>query len=422
MNAQRSLLWVGFCSVVMVGAATRPCAALPQIDVSNDVGGSSADITLMRNNFWAQSFTVTADGLLTQVDVQIGKYAGAERDVQFELHRLVGGAPTMNESDAILISSIPIDSIPLIESLADPPPFVSVDVSAAGIHAQPGDQYAFALIRGGTGPAVVWRSEPNSYADGSGFYRSLLNQPWTPSVEEFGFQTWVDATPTAPYKLYLEPTYDVSYRPGEVSSLVEGETALVIGGFPGYEDFPEQRPILEFPLADIPSGAVIQAAHLDLDFYVSSGAPRIEITGFAGDGLASLDDGTTIGTQLAITGPTNASSPNELPINAEFINSLRGQASHAGLRLRSLDVPEYVGFVSSDSNSTISLPPRLVIEYTLPQPGDANGDGHVDGLDYLVWASHFEQGPNDVRAVPEPITVGLLLLGSAMTMLRRRVA
>ncbi|MCA9100604.1 MAG: hypothetical protein KDA63_05630 [Planctomycetales bacterium] len=37
-----------------------------------------------------------------------------------------------------------------------------------------------------------------------------------------------------------------------------------------------------------------------------------------------------------------------------------------------------------------------------PANGDLNFDGVVDGLDYLEWASNFGQGPNDALAVPEP--------------------
>jgi hypothetical protein len=41
----------------------------------------------------------------------------------------------------------------------------------------------------------------------------------------------------------------------------------------------------------------------------------------------------------------------------------------------------------------------------------------VDGLDYIHWATHYGQGPNDAVAVPEPgalllCTLGLLALGT----------
>jgi hypothetical protein len=354
------------------------------IDASNDVGGGSAALEIRPNNFRAQSFTATSGGLLSRVDVQVGKFAGATGDVRFELRPLVGGFPTTDDRGMLFMSTININDIPVINSLADPPPFVSVDVTSAGIHAQPGEQFAISLRRSGGSPAAAWRSRPNSYAGGAGFFRSLLTSPWSNSAEEYGFQSWIDPTPSAPYKLRIDPTFDMTYRPGAVSSLIEGEQETYVGGIPGSTQLPEQRPVMEFSLANLPAGAIIQGAHLDLDFYVSSGAPRIEITGFAGDGLASFADATSTGTQLTITGPTNATSPPELSLSASYIDALRGQASHVGLRLRGLDGSQYVGFTLSEDDSTVTLPPRLVIEYTL-LPGDFNQDGAVDGADYVVW-------------------------------------
>ena len=53
--------------------------------------------------------------------------------------------------------------------------------------------------------------------------------------------------------------------------------------------------------------------------------------------------------------------------------------------------------------------------------GDNTGDATVDGLDYLVWAGNYGQGPNDVVAVPEPVSLALLVFGhSTMTIRRRR--
>lgn len=55
-----------------------------------------------------------------------------------------------------------------------------------------------------------------------------------------------------------------------------------------------------------------------------------------------------------------------------------------------------------------------------PRNGDLNGDDKVDGLDYLLWAGNFGQGPNDGVAVPEPYTWALLISGAVVPMRRRR--
>ena len=435
--AQR-LLAVG----VVVSLAGH-CWAVATLDASNDVGGSSTARELKSNNFWAQSFTVSTDGLLSKIDVQLGKFPGATGDVEFAIRPLVGGLPTINDRERLFVSTIDVNDIPVINSLADPPPFVSVDVTGAGIHAQPGDVYAISMRRGGVvTPTSAWHSKPNSYADGTGFFRSLLNVPWSPNVDDLGFQTWIDPEPTAPFKLRVDPTFDVEYRPGEVSSLIEGEASLVVGGSPGSTTFPEQRPIMEFPLVDLPVNAIVEGAHLEFDYFVSSGAPRMEVTGFSGDGLASFTDATEAGTILAITGPTSASSPGEMPIDTDFVASLVGEASHLGIRMRSLDLPQYVGFTTLEAHSSLA-PTRLVIDYTLPQEGDFNLDGVVDGddltdpvdgwearygvdldgNDFLAWQRQVGSGVQSfsgAQAVPEPSTSILLVGVTAIGMLTRR--
>ena len=50
----------------------------------------------------------------------------------------------------------------------------------------------------------------------------------------------------------------------------------------------------------------------------------------------------------------------------------------------------------------------------------ANGDGNVDGDDFLVWQNKFPY-PAALAKTPEPASLGLLALGGLM-MLRRRVA
>lgn len=216
------------CSVGLAAwllLSTRLHAA-PMLDAQNDVGGGAAALTLRPNNFWAQSFTVGAAGLLTQIDVQVGKFEGAAGDVTFELRPIVDGLPTINDNERLYRTTLPIDEIPVINSLLDPPAFVSVDVTDLGLRVEPGEQYAISLRRSGGTPIAAWRSQPNSYADGAGYFRNLLNVPWSASIEDLGFQTWIDPTPSAPYKLRIGAAFDMQYRPGETPTLIEGETTL----------------------------------------------------------------------------------------------------------------------------------------------------------------------------------------------------
>ena len=52
--------------------------------------------------------------------------------------------------------------------------------------------------------------------------------------------------------------------------------------------------------------------------------------------------------------------------------------------------------------------------------GDFNDDGWIDGLDYLLWAANYGQGPLDAVAVPEPGGWVLLLTGGVWIIRRRQ--
>ena len=57
---------------------------------------------------------------------------------------------------------------------------------------------------------------------------------------------------------------------------------------------------------------------------------------------------------------------------------------------------------------------------TLHSEGDANGDGHVDGLDFLRWQQEHTGGVASLAAVPEPISLQLLVLGGLLSLRRHR--
>lgn len=195
-------------------------------------------------------------------------------------------------------------------------------------------------------------------------------------------------TPSPTRTITLAPTFDVKAIPGAVRSITDGETTLYIGlGFDAQS--PEERPIFEFPLAGIPKNATITSATLKLDPNASSGSPRIEAVAYAGDGLASISDITIPGTVAATSGPVSAALDSiELNLNAGVVQSLLAEATHLGLRLRSVDVPLYVGVRSSES--TFGVPPQLSVTFTLPtHAADFNNDGRVDNLDLAKWKSDF---------------------------------
>jgi uncharacterized delta-60 repeat protein len=245
----------------------------------------------------------------------------------------------------------------------------------------------------------------------------------------------------------LAPLFDVKASVwGTIRSVTDGEASLFAGlGFDASN--PEERPIFEFPISGIPAGAAITAATLTVDPYASSGTPRLEVQAFAGDGVASLSDITSPATIAGTTGPVSASDNLiEIQLTPSVLQALLDDGDFLGLRIRSLDVPEYVGFGASEA--TFGTPPRLTLTYEIPQvPGDftvdglvtaadltawkaaygkgqgadADKDGDTDGADFLLWqrqlgsASAAKAG----AAVPEPTAI-LLTLAAGLALAPRR--
>ena len=54
--------------------------------------------------------------------------------------------------------------------------------------------------------------------------------------------------------------------------------------------------------------------------------------------------------------------------------------------------------------------------------GDADGDGDVDGADFGIWQANYSPnfGGAVITGVPEPATLGLVLLGGLILLRRRR--
>lgn len=255
-------------------------------------------------------------------------------------------------------------------------------------------------------------------------------------------------TPPPTQTINLVPTFDVKSILGPPTSITDGEDTLTVGlGFNA--ENPEERPIMEFSLGDIPDGSTITGATLTLDPVFSSGSPRVEILAYPGDGLASLSDLNATGQVVATTGPVDALMTTiEAELSPAYIQGLLESSSHLGLRLRSLDLPLYVGFDSTESG--FGSPPLLSLTYTIPggpsdfnkdgvvdrqdllkweasygsnADADANGDGRSDGLDFFAWqTSAYGQASQlqAVQTVPEPTTATLCSLTLIVWNCRRR--
>lgn len=240
-----------------------------------------------------------------------------------------------------------------------------------------------------TSDTLGFRFDPTLYAG----FSAVGGSTRVAAVDNFAVE--VPAGPAG--QLTVGPTFDVGYKTGTVKSLTDGETTLMIGGVAGSTTTPEQRPIIEFPLTDIPQGARIVSATLKVYRSAISGDPRIAVNGYEGDGLASLSDGAVQGPMLALTGPTACCGSTSIPLFTNYVQALASRgASHLGLRLRSIDLPETLSITADEATGAAG--PLLELTYsTMTSQGDYTGDGLADAADYTVWRDTFGS-TTDLRA------------------------
>ena len=197
LAAEHRVGGLAFFLLLALGVAS-PTWAIPIVDqntgLSPNGGGGPAVIS---SQSVAQSLTVGLNGSLTQVDIQIYNSSGAIGDVTFELLSLTGGG-LPDSSNSLFSTVIPITSVPVWVSSADGQvPWTSVDVSAAGLSFNTGDEFAVALSRslGPSGPPwVIWVHHPDNYAGGNEFV--VGNPTWFSNApSDDSVRTWVEAAP-----------------------------------------------------------------------------------------------------------------------------------------------------------------------------------------------------------------------------------
>ena len=186
---------------------------------------------------------------------------------------------------------------------------------------------------------------------------------------------------------------------------------------------------LEFSLASLTSNSVITAATLELDVnqIPPSGVdfPVVPVFGYAGDGVAEVDDSAQNTHQIGTSSPITSLGLISINLDVSYIASLVGNASHLGLLL----MGDANGFQAGFDN-LIDTP---VLKLSVGNAGDFDQDGDVDGEDFLLWQRNpavgdladweTNYGTNplvaSIATVPETATFGLALL-SVLGMLAKR--
>lgn len=262
----------------------------------------------------------------------------------------------------------------------------------------------FSLLYQAVTDPVRWRlpsSIPSLSFVGNNDSTYLQDVSWTVNV--------VPGPP--PTQLDIVADVDAQYEIGGPLNLNSSGTSLIVG-----QNSPELRTLLEFPLDGIPTGATLDSVQLELDGFVSSGEPQLEIVAYDGDGLIGTSDVFASSTLVANTLPLSLSTGLLIDLNTSEVQSMLGSASHLGLRMRGLSGFDYVGFSSTESSFAEPAPTLIVRYFADPVPGDFNNDGAVNqqdlndptqgwqarygndlsGNDFLQWQRNYEAEPIEV--------------------------
>ncbi len=182
-------------ALILAAALAHPAAAAPILDQSSVLTQSVGGLITVTDFTPAQSFTVGAGGLLSQIDVQIRRDVGVFDDAFLDVWASAGNGPT--GASPLFSVTIPNSEIPELPNTLSVP-FTSVDVTSAGLNVQPGEQYVVALRRSAPfgDPVVSWAWGRPEYPGGAP-YSTAFGRPWEQEASDidFAFQTWVEPPP-----------------------------------------------------------------------------------------------------------------------------------------------------------------------------------------------------------------------------------
>ncbi len=276
------------------------------------------------------------------------------------------------------------------------------------------DDYAVSAIAGGTFSHASGGST-NYDVDVTGILHNLLaagadylGMRIAPVSETLPFDVLYESFPqptlnfeilpaNAHTKQFL-PKFDVSVRKeGGNFAMFEGESSIVVQRI-DYINY-DRRAVLEYDLSSIPAGSQITDAKVvfDLTSRSSSGSsyPEPVVYGYAGNGVAELDDGFRISNQIAVFDPVQSLDLFTVDLDHEDIESLLGSSEYFGMVLVGDDDSHSIGFGATEDSGPpyyFYKPAQLMLTYVEPPLAeDFDGDGSIGASDLAVWRSAFGQ-------------------------------
>ena len=179
-----ALLLAGVLLVQSLSAGVVHAAGV--LDQEFEGSGGAATISQFDT---AQTFTVGRAGILTEVQIQIGRSSSTTLPLLVDIRRTVGGAPIEDNSDTLASVAVAVADVGTDLTLSAP--YHSVDVSGFGIVVGVGEVLAIAARQPVTGvPSYTWRvGTSGGYAGGSRYFRdTTTTNPWGVAIQDLNFK------------------------------------------------------------------------------------------------------------------------------------------------------------------------------------------------------------------------------------------
>ncbi len=390
--------------LVLLFAAVGDSHSAPVVDQSHVTTQSVGGLVLYSNTVRAQTFTVGQAGLLSRIDLQIGRDAGDIGELTLDLLPVSSGVPDQTTP----LFSIPIDtpSLPIGGPSAGLS-YTPIDVSGGGLAVAAGEQYAIALRSNATlsGANSVWNWGFPGY-DGGDPYDSSFGRDYelTSGNFDMGFQTWVEPNLVGLSTLSLTPTseWDASLSTSGASAISTAGDTLRVDRLPALDQ--DRRGLIEFDASSLPGEAIIASATLDFEINQRSQTggtvPVVDIYGYQATGMPTDANARDLSRRLGGSAPILDFSPISISLDPAMLSQMLDSSNGVGLTAYSAVTAgvgvDIVASQLADRLSSLS-PPTLNINYSLPDTpdlpaGDFNGDARVDAGDYTVWRDAIGAG------------------------------
>jgi tetratricopeptide (TPR) repeat protein len=164
-------------------------------DVDFNPGGKSAVNAIFpagdSQQQWAQTFTIGATGVLTEIDVFVKHFVPTRGSLVMELRRAdAEGIPTTNGGGVLCSASADAKSVPQGDD-----GFVAFDIASRNIRVISGEKYAVALHAGDNASTFKWLGlTGDPYSGGKAFDRRTPDADWADDVGcDLGIRTFVMA-------------------------------------------------------------------------------------------------------------------------------------------------------------------------------------------------------------------------------------